>query len=192
MNKSSDKKASILLQAGVLDFIKYAASYCALVEPQTTPHWDRESLNECRKLLAWIYATGLALPELTIDPFLQLERVVKEEEYDLVRSRIEKTLGEQDLFLNAQMEEMKYSDIPVSVSTSEILADIYQVLADTVWIFRSQIEENMHQAIAEVRYSLEHEWGTLLLAATRQLHDLHIDPYFELGEDSHDDTELLE
>lgn len=187
MGISDEKGNSILMQSGVLDFIQYAAAYCALVEPQTTPHWDRSSLVECRKLLAWVYATGLSLPELSIDPFVNLERVVTESEYELVRNRIEQFLGENDLFLNAQMEEMKYSDIPVSVSTSEILADIYQSLADTIWIFRGQLERNMRQAIAEVRYALEHEWGTLLLAALRQLHDLHVDPNFEIHEDELDD-----
>ncbi|MDN4754930.1 DUF5063 domain-containing protein [Porphyromonadaceae bacterium W3.11] len=184
MDKSKDQRSSVIMQPGVLDFIKYAAAYCALVEPQTTPYWSRDTINECRKLLGWVYATGLSLPDLSLDPFLQLERMVKESEYDLVRNRIQHTLGEHDLFLNAQMEEMKYSDVPVSVSTSEILADIYQELADTVWIFRGQIERNMHQAIAEIRYSLEHELGSLLLAATRQLHDLHIDPFFEVANDN--------
>lgn len=187
MSGSEEKGLSILKQAGVLEFIQYAAAYCALVEPQTTPQWDRSSLIECRRLLAWVYATGITLPELAIDPFVDLERVVTESEYELVKNRLEQYFGENDLFLNAQMEDMKYSDIPISVSTSEILADIYQCLADTIWIFRGQLERNMRQAIAEVRYAMEHEWGTLLLAALRQLHDLHVDPNFEVSEDELDE-----
>lgn len=187
MSGSEEKGLSILKQAGVLEFIQYAAAYCALVEPQTTSQWDRSSLIECRRLLAWVYATGITLPELAIDPFVDLESVVTESEYELVKNRLEQYFGENDLFLNAQMEDMKYSDIPISVSTSEILADIYQCLADTIWIFRGQLERNMRQAIAEVRYALEHEWGTLLLAALRQLHDLHVDPNFEVSEDELDE-----
>lgn len=186
MKIPADHKSSILLQPVVLDFIKYSAAFCALVEPQTTAEWNRESIIECRSLLAWIYALGLSLPDMDIDPYLQLERMVNESGYNLVRLRIEKELGDRDIFLNAQMEDMKYSERPISVSTSEILADVYQALADTVWIFRSMNERNMYQAIAEVKYTLEHEWGSLLLAAIRQLHDLHIDPTFEFDNEDND------
>lgn len=178
-----EKDKSILRMPGVLDFVQSAAAYCALVEPMTTPVWDRDSLESCRRLLAEIYAKGLVLPDLTLDPFVRLEWHVEEEDYVAVQSRLERIFGEHDRFLNAQMEEMKYSDRPVSVSVAEILADIYQALGDFVWIMRSMHEQNMYQAVAEVRYSMMERWGTLLLAALRQLHDLLNDPEFELAKD---------
>lgn len=187
-NMTMEKDKSILRMPGVLDFVQVAAAYCALVEPATTPRWDRDTVENCRRLLADIYAFGLALPTLTLDPFTVLERQVREEDYEAVQNRLERILGEHDRFLNAQMEEMKYSDRPVSVSVAEVLADIYQALADFLWIMRSVHEQNMYQAVAEVRYTMMERWGTLLLAALRQLHDLLNDPDFELAEDGeHED-----
>lgn len=180
MNKESD---SILKVPGVLDFVQVAASYCALVEPSSTPIWTTETLLECRKLLADVYAKGLQLPELFLDPFAESPRQVTEEAYEAVRGRLERVLGSEDRFLNAQMEEMKYSDRPVSVSTAEILADIYQALGDFVWAIRLLNEPAMYQAVAEVQHSMQERWGSLLLAALRQLHDLSNDPDFELQED---------
>lgn len=172
---------SVIQLPGVMDFVQYAARYCALVEPSTTPTWTAETVNECRRMLAWVYSTGLALPDFPFDPYIQLERTIREQDYEVVRSHIEEVLGEHDRFLNAQMEEMKYSDRPVSVSTAEVLADIYQALGDFVWVFRSQNDRSMLQAVAEIKYTMLHEWGTLLLAAVRQLHDLLINPDFVLG-----------
>lgn len=172
---------------GVLDFVQVAAAYCALIEPASTPTWDRDTVESCRGLLAEVYSKGLALPSLAIDPFAVLERQVKEEDYEAVQNRMTRVLGEHDRFLNAQMEEMKYSDTPVSVSTAEILADIYQALADFIWVVRAMHEQNMYQAVADIRHSMMERWGTLLLAALRQLHDLLNDPDFEPAED--EDTE---
>lgn len=174
---------STLKMPGVLDFVQVAASYCALVEPHTTPLWTDDTLMECRQLLADIYANGLRIPQLYIDPFAQLPKQVTEEGYEAVRGRLERVLGSGDRFLNAQMEEMKYSDQPVSVSTAEILADIYQALGDFVWAMRLLNESAMYQAVAEVRQSMQERWGSLLLAALRQLHDLANDPDYELQED---------
>lgn len=175
------QKGSILYSEPVLAFIQYAVKYCALLEPATTPRWERSTIVECQKYLAHIYTQACELPTLPSSPYHVLERLVKEEDYEIVKKRLEEVLGEYDRFLNAQMEEMKYSDLPVSVSSAELLSDIYQVLADTAWAFRSGNEQNMYQAIAEVKYSFVHEWGTLLLAVLRQLHDLLSSPHFHLS-----------
>lgn len=182
-NVAMEKDKSILKMPGVLDFVQVAAVYCALVEPATTSVWDRDTVEYCRRLLADIYARGIALPNLAMDPYAVLERQVREEDYEAIQNRLERIFGEHDRFLNAQMEEMKYSDRPVSVSMAEVLADIYQALADFVWIMRGAHEQSMYQAVAEVRFTMMERWGTLLLAALRQLHDLLNDPDFELAED---------
>lgn len=171
---------SLLERESVLRFVQYAAAYCALVEPSEGSAWDRASLQECKKCLAQVYASACDLPELHGDPFYTLETFVQESDYERVRGRMERVFGEHDYFLNAQMEGQQYSDRPIGVSTSELLADLYQVLADTVWVFRTGVEKSMYQAIAEVKYTFAYEWGTLLLAALRQIHDLLASPHFYL------------
>ncbi len=175
-----DSESSVLQLPGVLDFVRYSATYCAMVEPWTTPEWSRSTIEECCPLLANIYAAGWALPVLQDDFFRTLEHKVTEETYDAVRQRIEQVLGENDRFLNAQMQDMKYSDQPVSVSTAEIMADLYQALGDFVWVMRGMNPKNMYFAVAEIRQSMMERWGTLLLAGLRQLHDLLNDPLFDV------------
>ncbi|MDO5035466.1 MAG: DUF5063 domain-containing protein [Porphyromonas sp.] len=177
---SEVERNSLLQQPSVLTFIQHAAGYSALMEQESTLEWDYSALERCQKTLAYVYAAACDLPELTVAPFYNLDRLVREEDYERVRQRMSRVFGEHDYFLNAQMEEMKYSDVPVSVSTSELLADLYQILADTVWAFRTGVEQNMYQAIAEVKYTFAHEWGSLLLAVLRQIHDLKVSPDFFL------------
>lgn len=169
---------SIVYSSEVLRFVQHAMAYCALVEPETTPVWSRDTVERVRRELALVYTSGLMLPE--VDPLYggDLERTVTEDDYNRVRAHVEGVLGEHDGFLDAQQEEMRYSDIPIGRSTSEILADLYQVLADMTWVFRQQVEEYMEQAITETRQSMMTEWGTDLLAVERQIHDLLSNPDF--------------
>ena len=173
--KSSEGGTGVLGNSGVLDFVAAAARYCALVEPVTTPLWTKESLAECRQVLADIYAE-------------EGGRLVTEEEYDLVRQRLVRILGSYDYFLDAEEEAMKYSETPIGVSTAELLADIYQVLGDFVWVMRGGSERAMYQAVAECRYTMEERWGELLLTVLRQLHRLYHDPLFELQDEDGGDN----
>lgn len=176
---SFDNQESVLSMPGVLDFVQYAARYCAMVEPWTTPDWSISTLEECCPLLANIYAAGWRLPVLQDRLFVELEHEVTEQAYNDVRRRIEQFLGENDCFLNAQMEDMKYSDQPISVSTAEIMADIYQALGDFTWVIRQMNPESMYSAVAEIRQSMMTRWGGLLLVALHQIHVLLGDPNFE-------------
>lgn len=183
---------SIVYSSEVLRFVQHAMAYCALVEPETTPVWSRETLEQVRRELALVYTTGLMLPE--IEPIYSgtLEQTVTEEDYDKVRTRLEGIFAEHDGFLDAQQEEMKYSDVPLGRSTSEILADLYQILADMTWVFRQQVEENMEQTIAETRFAMMTEWGTHLLAVERQIHDLLREPDFLADIDSDENEDKVD
>lgn len=182
---------SIVYSSEVLRFVQHAMAYCALVEPETTPVWSRETMEQVRRELALVYTSGLMLPVLEGSYVGTLQRTVTEEDYDHVRAHLEAFFGEHDGFLDAQQEEMKYSDVPLGRSTSEILADLYQLLADMTWVFRQQVEEYMEQAIAETYSSMMTEWGSDLLAVLRQLHDLLSTPDFR-AEDDADDSEVVE
>lgn len=170
---------SIAYREEVIRFVAAAASYCALVEPQSTPRWSRQTLDECRCRLAEVYAAGGALRRAEFLPPGDLEQHIRQEDYDAVRSRLEKAFGEYDRFLTTQVEEMKYSEVPVSASTSELLADLYQALGDAVWAFREKNEPQMILALEEIRDQLSHELGGLLLILLKQLHDLLLHPDFE-------------
>lgn len=182
--------ASLLLQnQAVVTFMVSATRYCALVEPESTPSWTMETMRECRVALAGIYYSALSLPSIpTSIQFVndELEHYVTEDSYLRVQQRLERLFGIEDRFLNAQQEEQKYSDLPVSVSLSELMADIYQAVADPLWDIRHNGTTTLVETIGEVVYSFEYEWGPSALIALKQLHDLTINPNFDLlsSEDS--------
>lgn len=179
--KTSEGSVGVLGNSGVLDFVVAAARYCALVEPSTTPIWTRETLEECRQVLADLYADALRLPTWPVDAFGETTGgFVTEEAYEAVRQRLVGALGSYDYFLDAEEEAMKYSETPIGVSSAELLADLYQVLGNFTWVMRGGSERAMYQAVAECRYSMEERWGELLLTVLRQLHRLCLDPLFEL------------
>lgn len=154
----------------VIAFVTQSVRYCAMLAPESQCQWDSEALASCQKILAGIYTTALSLPSLPSDPFTSLERTVTEREYERVRQLLEGVFAEEDMFLDTEVQDMVYSDTPIGVSLSESMADLYQYLADAMWVFREGVERLKEQAIAEIAYTFRHEWGVTLLTVLRQLH----------------------
>lgn len=154
----------------IIAFVTQAVRYCALLAPDASQKWDTETITNCRKILAALYATALSLPAMTTDPFASLERTVTEQDYDRVRHLLEAVFAEEDMFLDTEVYDMVYSETPIGMSLSELMADLYQYLMDAMWIYREGVESLKEQAIAEIAYTFKHEWGTKLLTVLRQLH----------------------
>ena len=167
----NDKPQGILFHEGVLPFVQAVTRYVLFAETPREETPLSSGLEEVCEVLAQLYTTGLTLPDLPLSPYISLEMYVREEDYEKVRERMAIWLGEQDMYLDTQMEEMKYSDLPIGVSSAEILADLYQMAADVAWVFRNGTEASMLQAIAEAKYGFRHEWASPLLATLRHLHD---------------------
>lgn len=154
----------------IIAFVTQAVRYCALLAPDASQKWDSEAITNSRKILAALYATALSLPTMTADPFVSLERTVTEQDYDRVRHLLEEIFAEEDMFLDTEVYDMVYSETPIGMSLSELMADLYQYLMDAMWIYREGVESLKEQAIAEVAYTFKYEWGTKLLTVLRQLH----------------------
>lgn len=178
----NNRSESLLQNDAVVTFIVAATRYCALVEPLSTPEWTEETMRDCRVILADLYSAALHLPELQSsvnytsgDP----ERVVTEESYASVRRRLERFFGIEDRFLDAQQESQRYSDLPVSASASELMADIYQAVADPIWDIRQNGASTLVGTLASIEYTFEYEWGKSILLVLKHLHDLAVNPRFE-------------
>lgn len=83
---------------------------------------------------------------------------VTEEQYDDVRDAMSSVLGENDVYLDTPVEEMRYSDTPVAVSLSEQLADIYQQMAD----FAATIGQSSPDFFPDVLADLKYRFGAFL------------------------------
>ena len=71
---------------------------------------------------------------------------------------------------------MKFSDEPAVKTISEDLADIYQALKNFVEAYRIGLEENVYEAVAEVRNAFVLYWGQTLANAMRALHRVRYSP----------------
>ncbi len=154
----------------IITFVTQAVRYCALLAPDASQKWDTETITNCRKILATLYATALSLPAMATDPFASLERVVTEQDYERVKRLLEAVFAEEDMFLDTEVYDMVYSETPIGMSLSELMADLYQYLMDAMWVYREGVESLKEQAIAEIAYTFRYEWGTKLLTVLRQLH----------------------
>ena len=74
------------------------------------------------------------------------------------------------------MDDMKYSDIPLSASISENLADIYQALYNLAAGVKDATNEAANEVIANCKADFETYWGQTLCNVLRALHSLRFNP----------------
>ena len=74
------------------------------------------------------------------------------------------------------MDDMKYSDTPLSSSISENLADIYQALYNLVAGVKDATTEAANEVIANCKADFETYWGQTLCNVLRALHSLRFNP----------------
>jgi hypothetical protein len=112
------------LSPSSLAFIALTNEYCQLAE--NSIDYDRNGFVESMiKLLPRIYITIIDIePELELygDP---INQALDEDTYNAVSGNISALMGEEDVYLEVFMKDMKYSDTPIATSISENLADLY-------------------------------------------------------------------
>ena len=142
-----------------LAFIALTNEYCQLVE--NCLDQQREQLVESLlKLLPRIYITAL-----DIEPSLEF--------FDAVISQAAAVMGEEDVYLEVFLDDMKYSDTPIATSISENLADLYQVFYNLIASLRDLNTEEQRQILDECKGQFGEYWGQTLCNVMRALHSLN-------------------
>ena len=80
--------------------------------------------------------------------------------------------GSDDAYLEVFVEEMQYSDEPITAFISENIADIYQELRDLCNNFQLEDEDVQNDALYAYVEAFEQHWGQKLLNVLRPLHVL--------------------
>lgn len=155
-----------------LAFIALTNEYCQLVE--NCLEQPREQLvQSLLKLLPRIYITALDI-EPSLDFFdAVISQVLDETSYDVVKNNIASVMGEEDVYLEVFLEDMKYSDTPIATSISENLADLYQVFYNLVASLRDLNTEEQRQILDECKEQFVEYWGQTLCNVMRALHSLN-------------------
>ena len=155
----------------IIEFVTVAVQTCLFLEHAQENERD-EFIDKATKLLPLLYLKARMVPPMEDEDEGELMRFVAEEDYNYVASGVAELLGSDDAYLEVFMEDMRYSDTPVTAFISENLADIYQELKDMAANYQTEQELVMQQAVAQCLTSFRDHWGQKTLNALRALHSL--------------------
>ena len=154
-----------------LAFIALTNEYCEIVE--NCADYSREGfVDSMMKLLPRIYITVLDIePNLDFsDAFIS--QALDEPTYEVVRGNISALMGEDDVYLEVFLEDMKYSDSPIATSISENLADLYQEFYNLVASLRDLNTEEQRHILSMCKENFSEYWGQTLCNVLRAIHSL--------------------
>ena len=162
-------------QDTTIEFVTVPAQTCLFLEhtAETNRH---EFIAKILCLLPLLYLKTRLLnePESLLDG--EPQHFVQEEDYNYIQSGVKNLLGTDDAYLEVFLNDIQYSDEPITAYISENLADIYQELKDMAAAFQTEQEEVMNDAVLACLVTFREHWGQKLLNAMRALHALSLLP----------------
>ena len=152
-------------------FIAMSVEYCHALE--NVLDFEREDfIAKMLKLLPRIYMSATDIAENQFEENYYAESYLEEESYDAVKENIARLLAEDDIYLEVFMDDMKYSDTPISASIAEGLTDIFQDLFNFVNNVKDAPQEQISDYVAVCKENFETFWGQRLCNVMKALHDI--------------------
>ncbi len=185
LNKKSD---NIVYSPTVIDFVTVAVEFCAFLENGEAVSRERW-IDKILKLLPLMYIKASLLPKTVEINDESPETFVKEEDYARVSATVSSIMGEEDVYLDVFVEDMKYSERPVSAFVSENIADIYQDVRNFVSVYQYGLTDQMNDALFVCQQNFQSYWGQKLINVLRPLHSVL---YHSEGKDNLLETDLNE
>lgn len=177
--------SNIVFSKNVVEFVTVGVQYCSFLES-----FEEETAasltDKLTKLLPLLYLKAAMLPDTELEYEVFAEVTVSEEDYNYIVSRLHSVFRGNDTYLEVFVEDMKYSDTPISASISEDIGDIYQDIKNFVSIYEQGIEENMEEGLLVCHDNFKLYWGQKLVNVLRALHSLKYSPNVELADDEDD------
>ena len=121
---SSDNK-HIVYASVTLDFVTVCVEFCTFLEKMEAMSRTEWTSNMLR-ILPSLYLKAVLLPSVEVLGDGRAEVFVTEQDYKLIENHVASVIADEDVYLDVFLEDMKYSDRPVSSFVSEDIADIYQ------------------------------------------------------------------
>ena len=119
----------LVYQQPAIEFVTVAVQLCIFLEKIS--EYDREDIiDKLLSILPLLYLKARLVPKAELELDGYPEQFVTEQEYEDIRLHIAQLLGSDDTYLEVFMEDMRYSDEPITAFISENIADIYQEMKD--------------------------------------------------------------
>lgn len=160
-------------QEPAIEFVTVAVQLCLYLE-QAEEQERADFIEKMLCLLPLLYLKARLLPKSTEEMDGYPERFVTEYEYESMRQAIAQKLGSDDAYLEVFVEDMRYSDEPITAFISENIADIYQEVKDLACNYQTREEAVMNDALVNCLEAFEQHWGQKLLNVLRPLHVLSL------------------
>jgi hypothetical protein len=176
-----EKESQTIFEKNVIEFVTVAAEFCAFLE--RAEHMKRKAfVDTSLKILPLLYLKASLLPKCETIGDEAPETYVTEEIYEILRINLAGLMGEKDDYLDVFVQDMVYSDQPIS----EDLADIYQDIKDFIFVFQLGLNETMNDSLAICQENFGLLWGQKLVNTLRALHDVK---YNQQNENDEEDNE---
>lgn len=156
-------------QQPAIEFVTVAVQLCLYLE-QVEGQDKSEFVEKMLCLLPLLYLKARLLPKATEEFDGFPERFVSEQEYEDIRQKVAQCMGADDTYLEVFVEDMRYSDEPITAFVSENIADIYQEIKDLACNYQTRDEAVMNDALVNCIEAFEQHWGQKLLNVLRPLH----------------------
>lgn len=169
----SPDRGKIVFDRSVIDFVTVAVEFCAFLENEEKMPRSKW-VDRMLKILPILYVKALLLPDVISSDEDLPATFVREEDYNRVASSVANIMGEENVYLDVFVSDMKYSDTPVSAFISENVADIYQDIRNFVSVYQLELTEQMYSALYLCRENFNIFWGQKLVNVLRPLHALKI------------------
>lgn len=121
------------------------------------------------KLLPRIY---IAISDVEIEGSFgeyYIEPVLDELAYDQVRDQVAAIMADEDVYLEVFLEDMKYSDTPISAFVSENLADLYQEFYNLIQSVKDASDDGRQSLVEQCKENFVNYWGQTLCNVMRAL-----------------------
>ena len=181
--RNMGKESQVIFDRNVIEFVTVAAEFCKYME-QAEGTRRPTFVDTTLKILPLLYLKATLLPTCETMGEDLPEHYVTEETYEVLRMTLAGILGEKDDYLDVFVEDMKYSDQPITRYISEDLADIYQDIKDFIFVFQLGLNETMHDALAICQENFRLYWGQKLVNTLRALHEVR----YAQGESEEDES----
>ena len=155
-----------------LAFIALANEYCHALERANECESRDQFVAQMLKLLPRLYIT---VNDIEDDNYSEefIDSALDEDVYDLVRDRVAQVMAEEDIYLEVFLEDMKYSDTPISASVSENLADLYQEFFNLIHSIQDALTETQHEMLCQCKINFINYWGQTLCNVLRAMNAIY-------------------
>lgn len=181
-----NKEQEVIFSRNTVEFVTVAAEFCAYLERAETLR-RKDFVDTILKIMPLLYIKASMLPECEPIGETDTETFVTEDDYEVMRYSLAALMADKDDYLEVFMQDMAYSDTPITQYISENLADIYQDVKNFVTLFKLGFDETMHDALAVCRENFALYWGQTLVNAMRALHCVKFSDDKEKEEDAEEE-----